>query len=48
VAFQCGILELLDALRLGAAARIRQITLDLAVRHAEIELGFTTGWEMPQ
>jgi cobalt-zinc-cadmium efflux system outer membrane protein len=42
-----GILELLDVYRLGASARIRQITLDLAVRQAEIELGFTTGWEMP-
>jgi cobalt-zinc-cadmium efflux system outer membrane protein len=42
-----GILELLDAYRLGASARIRQTTLDLAARQAEIELGFTTGWEMP-
>ena len=42
-----GILELLDAHRLGAAARLRQTALDLAVREAEIELGFTTGWEMP-
>ena len=39
------ILELLDAYRLGASARTRQASLDLAVRQAEIELGFTTGWE---
>jgi len=39
------ILELLDAYRLGASARTRQATLDLAVRQAEIELGFATGWE---
>jgi cobalt-zinc-cadmium efflux system outer membrane protein len=39
------ILELLDAFRLGASARTRQAALDLAVRHAEIELGFATGWE---
>ena len=42
-----GILELLDAYRLGASARLRQTTLDLAARQAEIELSFTTGWEMP-
>jgi cobalt-zinc-cadmium efflux system outer membrane protein len=41
------ILELLDAYRLGASARVRQVTLDLAVRQAEIELEFATGWEMP-
>jgi len=39
------ILELLDAYRLGASARTRQASLDLAVRQAEIELGFATGWE---
>ena len=39
------ILELLDAYRLGASARTRQASLDLAVRQAEIELGFSTGWE---
>lgn len=39
------ILELLDAFRLGASARTRQASLDLAVREAEIELGFATGWE---
>jgi len=42
-----GILELLDAYRLGASARVRQTTLDLAVREAEIELEFATGWESP-
>ena len=40
-----GILELLDAYRLGTSARVRQAALDLAVRQAEIELGFATGWE---
>ena len=40
-----GILDLLDAYRIGASARVRQVTLDLAVRQAEIELGFLTGWE---
>jgi outer membrane protein, heavy metal efflux system len=40
-----GILELLDAYRLGTSARVRQALLDLAVRQAEIELGFATGWE---
>ena len=39
------ILELLDAYRLGASARTRQAALDLAVRQAEIELAFATGWE---
>jgi cobalt-zinc-cadmium efflux system outer membrane protein len=43
-----GILELLDAYRVGASARIRQATLDLAVREAELELAFATGWESPQ
>jgi cobalt-zinc-cadmium efflux system outer membrane protein len=42
-----GILELLDAYRIGASARVRQATLDLAVRQAEIELEFATGWEIP-
>jgi cobalt-zinc-cadmium efflux system outer membrane protein len=41
------ILELLDAYRIGMSARVRQATLDLAVREAEIELEFATGWEMP-
>jgi cobalt-zinc-cadmium efflux system outer membrane protein len=42
-----GILELLDAYRIGASARIRQTTLDFAVRQAEIELAFVSGWELP-
>ena len=42
-----GILELLDAYRLGASARLRQASLDFAVRQAEIELSYTTGWERP-
>lgn len=43
-----GILELLDAYRVGAAARVRHAALDLAVRQAEVELEFVTGWEAPQ
>jgi outer membrane protein, heavy metal efflux system len=43
-----GILELLDAYRIGASARIRLAALDLAVRQAEIELTFATGWEISQ
>jgi cobalt-zinc-cadmium efflux system outer membrane protein len=42
-----GILELLDAYRGGAAARVRQAMLDAAVREAEIELEYVSGWEMP-
>lgn len=42
-----GILELLDAYRTAASARIRQTELDAAVRQAEIELEFVSGWEMP-
>jgi cobalt-zinc-cadmium efflux system outer membrane protein len=42
-----GILELLDAYRIGASARVRQAALDLAVRQAEIELEFAAGWEVP-
>ena len=42
-----GILELLDAFRVTAEARLRQAALDLAARRAEIELEFTTGWELP-
>jgi outer membrane protein TolC len=42
-----GILELLDAFRIGASARVRQATLDLAVRESEIELEFVSGWEIP-
>ena len=42
-----GILELLDAYRTGASARVRQVALDVAVRQAEIELEFVSGWEIP-
>jgi cobalt-zinc-cadmium efflux system outer membrane protein len=41
-----GILDVLDAYRSGSSTRIRQATLDLAVRQAEIELEFTTGLEI--
>ena len=40
-----GILELLDAYRIGSTARTRQAALDAAVRQAEIELAFASGWE---
>jgi outer membrane protein, heavy metal efflux system len=40
------ILELLDAYRTGSSARVRQATLDAAVREAEIELEFASGWEI--
>jgi cobalt-zinc-cadmium efflux system outer membrane protein len=40
------ILELLDAYRTGLSARVRQATLDAAVHQAEIELEFTSGWEI--
>ena len=39
------ILELLDAYRITASARVRQVVLDAAVREAEIELEFLSGWE---
>ena len=42
-----GILELLDAYRTSASARVRQAALDASAREAEIELEFTSGWEMP-
>ncbi|MGB7217872.1 MAG: TolC family protein [Vicinamibacterales bacterium] len=42
-----GILELLDAFRTGASARIRQAALDAATRQAEVELEFLSGWEIP-
>ena len=42
-----GILELLDAYRSGSSARLRQAELEAAVREAEIELEFVSGWEMP-
>jgi cobalt-zinc-cadmium efflux system outer membrane protein len=41
-----GILELLDALRMSSAARVRQAALDVAARTAEIELEFVSGWEI--
>lgn len=40
-----GILELLDAYRIASTARTRQAALDAAVRQAEIELEFASGWE---
>jgi cobalt-zinc-cadmium efflux system outer membrane protein len=42
-----GILELLDAYRTSSSARVRQVALDAAVREAEIELEFVSGWEIP-
>jgi cobalt-zinc-cadmium efflux system outer membrane protein len=42
-----GILELLDAYRTGSSARVRQAALDAALRQAEIELEFVSGWEIP-
>lgn len=42
-----GILELLDAYRIGSSARVRQAALDASVRQAEIELEFVSGWEIP-
>jgi len=42
-----GILELLDAHRIASSARVRQGMLDAAVREAEIELEFVSGWEIP-
>jgi cobalt-zinc-cadmium efflux system outer membrane protein len=42
-----GILELLDAYRTASSARLRQAELDAAVREAEIELEFVSGWEVP-
>ena len=41
------ILELLDAYRTTSTARVRQAALDAAVREAEIELEFVSGWEIP-
>ena len=40
------ILELLDAHRTLSTARVRQAVLDAAVREAEIELEFVSGWEV--
>lgn len=41
-----GVLELLDAYRTASSARLRQAQLDAAVREAEIELEFVSGWEI--
>ena len=41
-----GIQEVLEVYRTTAAARMRQIDLDLAVRQAEIELEYASGWEL--
>jgi cobalt-zinc-cadmium efflux system outer membrane protein len=41
-----GILELLDAYRTSASARVRQTALDAAARQAEIELEYASGWEI--
>jgi cobalt-zinc-cadmium efflux system outer membrane protein len=41
-----GILELLDAYRTRSTARVRLAALDAAVREAEIELEFVSGWEI--
>ena len=38
--------ELLDAFRSGATVRMRQAALDAALRQAEIELEFVSGWEI--
>jgi cobalt-zinc-cadmium efflux system outer membrane protein len=49
VSYEAGersILELLDAYRTGVTARVRQAALDAAVREAEIELEFASGWEI--
>ena len=40
------ILELLDAYRTSASARVRQAALDAAAREAEIELEYASGWEI--
>jgi cobalt-zinc-cadmium efflux system outer membrane protein len=42
------ILELLDAYRTGASARLRQAALELAARQAALELEFASGWEVPE
>jgi cobalt-zinc-cadmium efflux system outer membrane protein len=42
-----GILELLDAHRTASSALVRQAALDAAVREAEIELEYVSGWNVP-
>ena len=44
---EAGILELLDAYQTVSSARVRKATLEAAVREAEIELEFVSGWEIP-
>jgi outer membrane protein, heavy metal efflux system len=49
VSYEAGertILELLDAYRTALSARMRLASLDAAVREAEIELEFVSGWEI--
>ena len=41
-----GIFDLVDAHRTAGTARLRQLALDAAVRFAEIDLEFVTGWEL--
>src|SRR6185436_1439790 len=41
-----GISDLLDAYRLASSSRVRQASLELSVREAEIELEFASGWEI--
>lgn len=43
-----GILELLDAYRIGFSARLRQVGLEFAVRQCELELEFVSGWEISE
>ena len=40
------ILELVDAYRNSGSTRLRQVALDAAARHAEIELELVSGWEI--
>lgn len=40
------ILELVDAYRNSGSTKLRQVALDAAVRHAEIELELVSGWEI--
>lgn len=44
---ELGILQLLDAYRTAAEARIREAVLDASAWEAEIELEYASGWEMP-
>ena len=41
-----GILDLVDALRSAADARVRQVMLDAASRQSELQLDFASGWEI--